>query len=585
MGLNIATQVEFPRAIVLSGAASAFANHALDVVPSSISGTYTDTSQGNFGLVNVTSTYTATCGYCGNMLLGNMVLGTGATMHSATVAEFVVNENGAPGTVPSWVTNTVYAAGAEVVNGGNLYVTGAGGTSGPTASFTGSISGTSLSVSGVTGTIVIGQLVQGTGITFNTYINGGSGSSWTVNNSQTVSGAMTSGGPGCTPGNTCSDGGVTWKSADNQANSIYINGPGGGVNIDYNGGGTATAPIGSNFGALFEVTLTCTSPGTSHCAVGQNQANSMELDNILDTGTQTNRASNLQMVREGIVQGTQQDWGIAFSGQQTGTSGQSWLNVVNIGTNATDINGIAIGVSEAGSEASYSVPMAGMLDMQLVTPSAICTASTGNYRNFTQGCPPEYGGGYFYLRGPNSGLYGDGSFYSGGGRLSSTSTGALLDVLMETTTGTAPTSLSGGSNWGANGIARDGYGNVCTVTETSGVPTACTYVIHGEQLAANVPGGSVIFYPMGGSVIGATGVIIFPTPFTASETWAYPNAGAPVLQLGGEATVQIQNTLGLTQATWADNQTCKAGQISVDATYIYVCTATNTVKRATLSTF
>ncbi len=38
-------------------------------------------------------------------------------------------------------------------------------------------------------------------------------------------------------------------------------------------------------------------------------------------------------------------------------------------------------------------------------------------------------------------------------------------------------------------------------------------------------------------------------------------------------------------ATWTDTQTCTPGQISVDASYIYVCTATNTVKRASLSTF
>jgi hypothetical protein len=43
--------------------------------------------------------------------------------------------------------------------------------------------------------------------------------------------------------------------------------------------------------------------------------------------------------------------------------------------------------------------------------------------------------------------------------------------------------------------------------------------------------------------------------------------------------------VGIPQATWADNQTCTTGQISVDASYIYVCTATNTVKRAALSTF
>jgi len=62
-----------------------------------------------------------------------------------------------------------------------------------TASFTGSISTTTLTVSGVTGTIHIGQLVQGTNVTPGTVITAGSGTSWTVSHSQTVSGeAMTS---------------------------------------------------------------------------------------------------------------------------------------------------------------------------------------------------------------------------------------------------------------------------------------------------------------------------------------------------------------------------------------------------------
>ncbi|HEU5047189.1 MAG TPA: hypothetical protein VFT64_05020 [Rickettsiales bacterium] len=55
------------------------------------------------------------------------------------------------------------------------------------ASFTGTISGTTLTVvSGLTGTITIGQTVTGTGVTAGTYIVSGSGSTWTVNLSQTV---------------------------------------------------------------------------------------------------------------------------------------------------------------------------------------------------------------------------------------------------------------------------------------------------------------------------------------------------------------------------------------------------------------
>ena len=61
------------------------------------------------------------------------------------------------------------------------------------ASFTGSISGTTLTVSSVTGTIAIGQVLQLNGVTFGTIITAGFGSSWTVNQSQSLSaGSMTS---------------------------------------------------------------------------------------------------------------------------------------------------------------------------------------------------------------------------------------------------------------------------------------------------------------------------------------------------------------------------------------------------------
>ena len=55
------------------------------------------------------------------------------------------------------------------------------------AVFTGSISGTALTVSSVTsGTIAIGQTLTGTGVTAGTTITAGSGLSWTVSASQTV---------------------------------------------------------------------------------------------------------------------------------------------------------------------------------------------------------------------------------------------------------------------------------------------------------------------------------------------------------------------------------------------------------------
>lgn len=67
--------------------------------------------------------------------------------------------------------------------------------------FTGSISGTTLTTSGVTGTIAIGQSLTGSNVQAGTKIIGGSGSTWAVNVSQTVGSTGMQGGAstGLTP--------------------------------------------------------------------------------------------------------------------------------------------------------------------------------------------------------------------------------------------------------------------------------------------------------------------------------------------------------------------------------------------------
>jgi len=68
------------------------------------------------------------------------------------------------------------------VDGSRMFITLSSG-----ASFTGSIAGTTLTVSAVaSGTIAIGQVIVGTGVTVGTKITAGSGLSWTVSPSQTV---------------------------------------------------------------------------------------------------------------------------------------------------------------------------------------------------------------------------------------------------------------------------------------------------------------------------------------------------------------------------------------------------------------
>lgn len=62
------------------------------------------------------------------------------------------------------------------------------------ATFTGTATGNSMAVTGVTGTIAIGQLVQGSGVPNNTTFTAGSGSTWTTSNVCTSSGAVLASG-------------------------------------------------------------------------------------------------------------------------------------------------------------------------------------------------------------------------------------------------------------------------------------------------------------------------------------------------------------------------------------------------------
>ena len=95
------------------------------------------------------------------------------------------------------ILNTSSGRVGMVDNGINVYIVD--GTyrytwrisSPSTAIFTGSISGTTLTVTNIqSGTIAIGQALFGVGVSQETVITGGSGTSWTVNLSQTVSATL-----------------------------------------------------------------------------------------------------------------------------------------------------------------------------------------------------------------------------------------------------------------------------------------------------------------------------------------------------------------------------------------------------------
>jgi hypothetical protein len=130
-----------------------------------------------------------------------------------------------------------------------------------------------------------------------------------------------------------------------------------------------------------------------------------------------------------------------------------------------------------------------------------------------------------------------------------------------------------------NGVYVPGTG--CPGDEGATTLSACGMVagefILGGAGALPTPGSLIANSSTGQMEMSnlSTG-FIFRNSANTSTLYSETDAGAFSIVTG---------VFGIPQATWTDTQTCTAGQISVDASDIYVCTATNTVKRAALSTF
>ena len=93
-------------------------------------------------------------------------------------ASVAINAQNTPQAVLGAVLSVTGVLDAYVIDNNLSVISG--------ASFTGAISGTALTVSAVTGTITIGQMVVGAGVTAGTYIVSGSGTSWVVNYTQSA---------------------------------------------------------------------------------------------------------------------------------------------------------------------------------------------------------------------------------------------------------------------------------------------------------------------------------------------------------------------------------------------------------------
>ena len=216
--------------------------------------------QNYFVAVGATSTYSVVGGFAAT--------GTTVTISSANetlaIGQLLTVSGSNPGTyITGQLTGTPGGAGTYSVN--NTVTIGAtviGATYGyyNAATFTGSISATTLTVSAVTGTVSIGQLVYGGTVTANTYITAGSGSTWTVSISQTSTATGSAGG-----GAAYSTDGINWTGIT----SAYV----------YNGGGYNSvifadnrwiiySSIGSTTYVLYASSLIALNPWTYVLLIG-----------------------------------------------------------------------------------------------------------------------------------------------------------------------------------------------------------------------------------------------------------------------------------------------------------------------------
>lgn len=115
-------------------------------------------------------------------------------IQAAVLASFLGTDNGLRARIGSTVfASRFYANVALLGTWAQIVDILLGSAAAPDASFTGTIAATVLTVSGVTGTVAIGQAVFGPGVAAGTTIVSGSGTTWAVSISQTVASAALTG--------------------------------------------------------------------------------------------------------------------------------------------------------------------------------------------------------------------------------------------------------------------------------------------------------------------------------------------------------------------------------------------------------
>jgi len=303
---------------------------------------------------------------------------------SGTTAQCYCDAANATGSGAGFYSAQTGSAGNFNING-NLSVTGnstdvgnlsAAGVLGAytAASFTGGISGTTLTVSAIaSGVIFPGQRISGTGVTSGTEIISGSGTTWTVNISQTVSGGTTfTGAAGAIA--------PTMPTGDNSVNiattafvqtstSSILTVPTGTINM----WATSSAPTGyllcngqgvstSTYSALFSV-LGYTFGGSSGTFLLPNYAGAMPI------GATSGSTSSFT----GSISGTT----LTVSALGSGTIGVNQVLTGGSVASGTTITGFVSGTF--GGVGVYTVSVTQTLSSTSLTGtlSAISVASTG----------------------------------------------------------------------------------------------------------------------------------------------------------------------------------------------------------------
>ena len=209
-----------------------------------------------FVAVGATSTFSVVGGFAATgttvtitssnetLAIGQLLTLTGV---GAVAGTYITGQlTGTTGGVGTYTVNVSNPIGVSVTNATYGYYNA--------ATFTGSISATTLTVSAVTGTVSIGQLVYGGTVTANTYITAGSGSTWTVSISQTSTATGSAGG-----GAAYSTDGINWTGVT----SAYVY-YGGGYNsvIFAENRWIIYSSIGSATYVLYASSLTTSNPWT-----------------------------------------------------------------------------------------------------------------------------------------------------------------------------------------------------------------------------------------------------------------------------------------------------------------------------------